>query len=352
MIGNPPYKIVSKDDPLKTIYDSIYSVAHGGKRNLYHLFFEKGIILLKLKGVLSFITPDTYFSGNDTEALREFFVKNTDIKTIVHYTEKDKVFENVTQAVAVIVLKKQEHGENFSIIVSDKNEIIEYKNLNKNNKYVFKSSDCVIDRMNLQNLCFSEICEGYQGDVNLTSKKDFFSLQSNKNNLPLIRGIQISRYGYAPGDEYCSKDALSKNNTEMERIVFQEVANMGLQHRTKGTLLKNVICGHSCNVIFSKDNSKYDNRFILALLNSNAVNYYFKFFNQTNHVPIGEVKKIPIPSATPTQQQPIIDLVDKILTTKKKDCTADTSELEQEIDKLVYALYGLTPDEIAIVEGK
>jgi len=30
----------------------------------------------------------------------------------------------------------------------------------------------------------------------------------------------------------------------------------------------------------------------------------------------------------------------------------DTSALEKQIDEMVYALYGLTPDEIAIVEGK
>jgi hypothetical protein len=37
---------------------------------------------------------------------------------------------------------------------------------------------------------------------------------------------------------------------------------------------------------------------------------------------------------------------------KKGDPNADTSALEKQIDEMVYALYGLTPDEIAIVEGK
>ena len=42
----------------------------------------------------------------------------------------------------------------------------------------------------------------------------------------------------------------------------------------------------------------------------------------------------------------------QILTTKKRDPNADTSVLEGEIDRLVYALYGLTEDEIAVVEGR
>lgn len=42
----------------------------------------------------------------------------------------------------------------------------------------------------------------------------------------------------------------------------------------------------------------------------------------------------------------------KILSAKKADSTADTSDFEAKIDKLVYELYGLTEDEIKIVEGR
>ena len=49
-------------------------------------------------------------------------------------------------------------------------------------------------------------------------------------------------------------------------------------------------------------------------------------------------------------QAPIVALVDRILAAKQRDARADTSELEQEIDRHVYALYGLTPEKIQIVE--
>ncbi len=351
VIGNPPYKIVAKDDPLKEIFDSNYEVAHGGKRNLYHLFFESGIRALKIGATLSYITPDTYFSGNDTEALREYFVNNTNIKSIVHYTEKDKVFENVTQAVAVIVMYKGKNGTRFEIIEHENKSIIEYKNLKKDNKYVFKSDDIVITRMKQSKTTFSDVSDGYKGDVNLGLKKEFFTVTKNMNDLPLVRGVQITKYCYEPGMEYCSKKALFKDHTKNERIIFQEVANMGLAYRIKGTILQNVICGDSCNIIFSKDNA-ITNKFILGILNSKPVNYYFKFFNQTNHVPIGELRKIPFPTATKEQQKEIITLVDKILAAKKADSSADTTEWEKQIDQKVYELYGLTEDEIAIVEGK
>ena len=61
-------------------------------------------------------------------------------------------------------------------------------------------------------------------------------------------------------------------------------------------------------------------------------------------------------------EQPFITLVDQILSAKKHPpsfpldrgelSVAATSALEKQIDGMVYALYGLTPEEITIVEGK
>ena len=62
------------------------------------------------------------------------------------------------------------------------------------------------------------------------------------------------------------------------------------------------------------------------------------------------VEKIPIPQLNEKQQKPFISIVDKILALKKQG--KDTTELEAQIDKMVYELYDLTPEEIKIVEGK
>ncbi|MCF3608195.1 Eco57I restriction-modification methylase domain-containing protein [Planktothrix agardhii 1033] len=101
--------------------------------------------------------------------------------------------------------------------------------------------------------------------------------------------------------------------------------------------------------------SKSD-KVLLAILNSkmgwwliskyctaiqNGYQLIWKYFGQ-----------IPIPNITKEQGKPIISLVDQILTTKKSNPNADTTILEQQIDQLVYELYGLTEEEIKIVEGK
>lgn len=57
-------------------------------------------------------------------------------------------------------------------------------------------------------------------------------------------------------------------------------------------------------------------------------------------------------STNNAEQRPFIRLVDRILTAKAADPKADTTKQEAEIDKLVYALYGLTAEEIAAVENQ
>ena len=104
-------------------------------------------------------------------------------------------------------------------------------------------------------------------------------------------------------------------------------------------------------------NKDIDIKYILALLNSAVLEFRYKSIGKQTGSGVFEyfengVGKLPIPYVTKEQQQPIIALVDQILAAKKADPNADTSASESEIDQLVYKLYGLTDDEIAIVEGR
>ena len=61
-----------------------------------------------------------------------------------------------------------------------------------------------------------------------------------------------------------------------------------------------------------------------------------------------------IPTRHPTSKDTISkfeEKVDKIINSKRKNHEADTIELEREIDQMVYEVYGLTPEEIRVVEG-
>ena len=97
--------------------------------------------------------------------------------------------------------------------------------------------------------------------------------------------------------------------------------------------------------------------YLLGLLNSSLFFTYAKkvFVEKQGgwfEVQPDGLESFPIPATTPAQQKPVERLVERILSAKQRDASADVSALEREIDELVYALYGLTPEEKALVQGE
>ncbi|MBP5406485.1 restriction endonuclease subunit S [bacterium] len=116
------------------------------------------------------------------------------------------------------------------------------------------------------------------------------------------------------------------------------------------------LCNDKINVIYELE-KEYDMKFILALLNSKLINFWFrKLFTSGFEIKLNQLETIPIPVATKEQQKQIVELVDEILRLKSQNdgkmLVEQVSALEAEIDRQVYELYGLTDDEIAIVEGR
>jgi adenine-specific DNA-methyltransferase len=96
--------------------------------------------------------------------------------------------------------------------------------------------------------------------------------------------------------------------------------------------------------------------YLLSILNSNLMKFIFSKIGVMTAGGAYTLKKstieeFPIKIISEEQQQPFIALVDQILVKKASNPEADTSQEETEIDRLVYELYGLTEEEIAVVEA-
>ena len=100
----------------------------------------------------------------------------------------------------------------------------------------------------------------------------------------------------------------------------------------------------------------YDYKFVLGVLNSSLNNFIYQCISQEKGRAFAEVKpinvrKLFVPRLSSELQRPVISLVDSILSAKKANPLTETTTEEREIDRLVYDIYGLTEEEIAIVEG-
>ena len=98
-------------------------------------------------------------------------------------------------------------------------------------------------------------------------------------------------------------------------------------------------------------------KYLLALFNSKLLNFIYHAISQEQgksqaQVKIKNVNVLPAIIPEENNDKVVVELVDSILKAKGADPAADTSAEEAEIDRLVYALYGLTEAEVAAVEGR
>lgn len=360
VIGNPPYiRRTAINENLKKKYEKVFE-STTKQYDMYLLFIEKGVKSIKIGGYLAFINPIKFFNSDYGLGCRRFLINNHKIKSILDISQLPVFLNAMTYPCVLIVQNGMENN---------KENAIEYKRLNNLNELNF------LNQIESLKILQSEIMNDNDCkiivDVNPKLKSVIAKMDSYKKIKEfflIARGLANNKVNF-DGNKY---KALKSTNVrkyfiegELKNIDtdFADVFNqeMIILPRTVAYLQamlkeKEIICLD--RIYYLIPNSECNLNFILGILNSKLTNTWFEYYYNTTKVSGNyfdlngnQIGSIPIPTATKEQQQEIITLVDKILAAKKQDSSADTTEWEKLIDQKVYELYGLTEDEIAIVEG-
>ena len=105
---------------------------------------------------------------------------------------------------------------------------------------------------------------------------------------------------------------------------------------------------NSCNYVFAPEG--FDLEALLGILNSRLVNWFFRCFSTNSNVNGYEIDNLPIPYVSQEKQEAIKTKVLNVMHKKNLNHYANASTVESEIDRLVYQLYGLTEEEITVIE--
>lgn len=369
VIGNPPYVFGGNegiDESSKKIFKKIF-ISGSGKINLFTLFIEQSFNILKKDAGFSFIIPNTFLRVTSYHITRKLLIENNKIHNI--YDFGNSVFDDaVTTAIVIIATKSKPQKDhiieinNNGILNSISQNVIEKSNFVIATNIDIGKRD-IIDKISSRSQILGKICREMIFGVVITKNKDeVVSKTPFEGWKPFLEGKDIGAYSIKPIHSYLNYDPKLLHRARSievfeseEKILVQRIT--GGKHPLKGAYDNEKYYNkESINNIILNDNCGYSTKFILGLINSKLINWYYtnQFTNEstlTVNLSKEYLSQIPIIILTSIEQKPTIDKVEQILYIKKENPLAETQKLEQEIDAMVYELYGLSEEEIKIVEN-
>jgi hypothetical protein len=367
VIGNPPYGADFKNHE-RNIYKTIYQY-RDKDINSFVLFIEKSSALLANKSTLCFIVPKNFIKTDDYENIRKFSLDNFNIISIL---DCGKAFDDVTgEMISFLFNKPKQPNFLTSCLIYDDTIKIsamilqnEFEKLDKYRFNIFlnKQNLSLINKIKNKSQPLSELVDIYRGIE--TGKKDNFisdTIPKGKYKL-IVAGKDVDKYRITNIRYIQYKPELinfkDENMYNVPKILIRKIASN--IHATYDN--KKLYTTQGVYLLLPKPNTNL--YYILAIINSNLIHWYYELYfnmgsNLTTNVTIENLKNIPIRLANDKIINSFKSIVEKILTITESDdyinnkkMQKKVKEYENEIDRMVYKLYGLTDEEIKIVEGE
>jgi len=388
VISNPPYisALVSKkiiDKNIREDYKQKFLSAKGAY-DLYIIFIEHGLSILKTNGYLIYITPSKYLSAKYAVALREIILRYSLLK-LVDFS-KTKVFKNTGVSTLVTIIKKGITSapiETLKPINENNNELIFEKIFNERNNlnllpekiwgFLLSEHIELISKIMLKSNLISEVADvnasstaaeadEFYGYIRDNSGKDFHKIINTGtidhiyNHWGRIAYKNRNRYILTPYIDLSKINDRRKLMYKKPKLIFSKIAkSLTATYDRIGEFAST-----NTNFVYASRGSSLD--FLAAYFNSKLADFIYKqlfaglnmFSSYQFQAP--QIRLMPVPKIVYKENEfsylveniLLLSLSDDYLQNLAKE--AKVKEYEKKIDQMVYKLYDLTDDEIKIVE--
>jgi type I restriction-modification system DNA methylase subunit len=389
VIGNPPYVQITEN---KQYYDSKYSTSKSG--DLYALFYEKGNFINKLNGYFGFITPSLFIKGIQYESLRNLLIQKFDI--LILDDLGDGVFNNVNMPTAILIAKNNiNENQNWNNFIGSNDiiskidlgcislgeitsimrglEIGKDKTFHKGEVPIITGEDCFRFGYKKNLFISFKIFEEYKKKAEFFNQEriviretgnritSFFVSETIEQNRSLYSVIKTNKeysYYYLLGIinsellQFYYKTKFASNTDVFPKIrivqckqlpikIITQIEQKSIVEKVK-TMLSNNKELQQSNTQFQKLlSSKFEN----ININTKLEKWYELSFADFNK----ELSKQKIKLSLSEQSEWLTFFEEE----KQKALAIKNGidKTDKEIDQMVYQLYGLTDEEIKIVEG-
>ncbi|QIG88545.1 N-6 DNA methylase [Chryseobacterium sp. POL2] len=378
VIGNPPYVVIEgefRNEETLSYFKSNYKSA-SYKIDLYHLFFEKGLELLKPNGQLGFITPSNFLANNNLLGLRETILNNSYIEML--NVINGKVFVGASVDTTVSILAKSNNKKKSKFIHSqwNKNRLDENSNeefnqdvFNQNEGKMFVSTK----KKSKLNAKTFELGTKYfvKFGMQLRDRKKFVAdvIDNSQNDLitefhrPCYTGKNVQKWNmqYSNLLAYFNREAKrggcwdENMHYANPKIIVRQIGAYPICALDE----KGYACLNTVFMIVPKSETNIDLKFVLAVLNSKFIADYwtenFSDLRQTFPKIKGSyLEKLPIPEIGKNQQNQhnevvkqtnqLLNLIEELQNTtlpNRIELLKNRIEYtENKINELIYELYG------------
>ncbi|MFA5782143.1 MAG: TaqI-like C-terminal specificity domain-containing protein, partial [Bacteroidales bacterium] len=387
VIGNPPWVSLNGkfgNDILNPQAQQYLISKYQGNTympNLYEYFVHKGLELINSNGLFSFIVPDRLGFNNQFVSLRKKILQHYQVEELLYKAPFPGI---VTDTLIFRFSNKKKSEDTYKINVGEFGKETQTKT-NKEYlhdpeyQFLYESSDNASKILN--KIFSSKKCKPL-GDIAETTSgfggksTEITDIRKNQKQIKVIRGRSIQKFSnVTPYYFEFKKENITGRTTDQKKLGAKEKV---LLRKTGYPIIatydeSGIYPEQSLYFIFN-NKSKNSLKYFTALINSKL--FQFVYINRlvTNKDSTPQLKKVDLDKfpvlvcdvenqTEKIKHDEIVKLVDLLLKLNlEKQTTKLQSNIEQlqtridycedEINKLVYELYGIKKDEIKIVEGK
>ena len=378
VVGNPPYLFITElSDEEKEYFQRKYRSTEY-RFDIYGLFIERAMTeMLKMGGRLGYIVPHTLLANDSFTKLRKLLLEKGYLEEVIDIGPG--VFQKAKNETMILVAENGRAGRRSTKVrVTDaksfpslkKDFAVKQKAWAKAKSAAWLTSvdeDAAkfLATMDAAPNRLDQFCTVNQGLRTGNNEKYLATKSGGANWERAAGGSEVQRYRPIPNGLWVyydppALDAPRKRELfdREEKIVVQEIRNISLAQRIVATLdRRRTFCLQSTNVIGLKPGVKAELGFLMSVLSSAVVNRYFRLkFPANNHIPSKHLAALPIPSASPKEEERLAALAEQLsqATERRYETHAEHEQralesqcaaLDAQIERLVCALFGVQPEE-------
>lgn len=346
VVGNPPYKILTQNNThgidLKVYLTNYMSIRNASSKNIYTLFIEKGINLLTQKGKLSYIVPEGLFVTRSYEDCVK--ILNTEGYTQAVVTFTNYVFESAVTGNIIFRFSKGDVG------LTKKFHFDQNYTLNA----ITEGDNSIFRKIESLSVPLNSVAMTFKGMVVKDREKVIADEPLNKKHIFLL-GKSISKWNinkkwftnYEELEIIGGTKKLIKHNTYPRVLIRRTGDNLCCAYLDEPALTESTLYSTwSTSPLIST-------KVLYCILNSRLLNFFNHEKNITNQqgfpqILMTDLESLPICLPSKSVSTILEDLIDKIL--NDSQVRQNFSSIERSIDSIIYRLYGLSFDEVKLVE--